>query len=112
MRGTEPYKYELDAKDIQNWAILMYSPRSTRPELRYKIDLLVRSLQRRTKREWLLLRVVAKEHGMLSQSIVEHIKARITQNVSDGLMKAKAPERATNVRPKVNGHANQIDDKQ
>lgn len=106
MRGTEQYKYELDAKDIPNWAVLMYNPHSTRPELRHKIDLLVRSLHRRSTRERLLFKVVAKEHGWFSKEAFEHIKTRFKQNIKDGMMKAKAPERATNVRPKSNGEAN------
>lgn len=97
MRGTEQYKYELDAKDVPNWAILMYNPHSVRPELRYKFDLLVRSLQRRSAREWLLFKVVAREHGIFSKEIVQHVKTRFRQNVADGMLKAKDPARATHL---------------
>ncbi|MER3524621.1 MAG: hypothetical protein C4326_11315 [Ignavibacteria bacterium] len=105
MRGTEPYKYELDAKDVPNWTVLMYNPHSFKPELRHKIDLLIRSLRRRAGKEWLLLRAVVREKGILSAPTLRHIATRVRQNLVDGLMKAKAPERATNVRPKLNGQS-------
>lgn len=106
MRGTEPYKYELDARDVPNWTILMYNPHSFKPELRHKFELLLQSLRRRSGKEWLLFRTVGRERGFLSQAMAKHIVGRLKQNLSDGLMKAKAPERATNVRPRANGKAN------
>lgn len=103
MRGTEPYKYELDARDVPNWTILMYNPRSFKPEVRHKFALLVQSLRRRSRKEWLLLRAVGREQGFFSRAMADHIVGRFRQNLSDGVMKAKAPERATNVRPKTDG---------
>lgn len=105
MRGTEPYKYELDAKDVPNWTVLMYNPHTFKPELRHKFDLLVRSLQRRAGKEWLLLGAVMREKGILSAPTFRHIGTRVKQSLVDGLMKAKAPERATNVRPRRNGQS-------
>ncbi len=108
MRGTEPYKYELDARDVPNWTILMYNPHSFKPEMRHKFELLTQSLRRRSGKEWLLLRTVGREKGFFSRAMADHIIGRLKQNFTDGVMKAKAPERATNVRPKTN----QADDKQ
>ncbi len=106
MRGTEPYKYELDARDVPNWTILMYNPHSFKPELRHKLHLLVQSLQRRTRKELLLLRSVGRDKGLFSRAMVQHLVGRMKQNLSDGMMKVKAPERATNVRPKLHDKAN------
>lgn len=94
MRGIEPYKYELDAKDTPNWAMLLYNPDSLKPELRYRIDLLTKSLKRRTTHERLLYQIVAREHGIFSAEMREHLRTRIKKNLVDGATKAKAPERA------------------
>lgn len=100
MRGTEPYKYELDAKDIPNWSLLMYNPRSTRPESRYRLDLLVQSLRRRATRERLLFSVIRNKHGLFSEEMRKHLSSRYEQTKIDAKKKAEAPERAVNVRPK------------
>jgi CelD/BcsL family acetyltransferase involved in cellulose biosynthesis len=100
MRGNEPYKYEMDAVDVPNWAMLLYNPRSLKPEFRYRIELLTKSLKRRTTHERLLYQVVAREHGLFSSAMREHLKSRAKKNLADGATKAKAPERATHIHTK------------
>jgi CelD/BcsL family acetyltransferase involved in cellulose biosynthesis len=112
MRGTEPYKYELDAKDIPNWAMLLYSPHSKKPQLRYKVDLLARSLKRRTARERFLLRLVAENHGLLSRTMWQHVSMRLKQTFVEGSVKVKDPARAINVRPKSSGQSVKIGEEQ
>lgn len=103
MRGTEPYKYEMDARDVPNWTILRYSPQSFLPELRYKGDLLLRSLQRRSTREWLFFQTVVAENGLVSRAVVQHLIKRVKQIYADGKVKVKTPQRATHVIARNNG---------
>lgn len=105
MRGTEHYKYEMDARDVPNWTILRYSPRSIAPEFRYKSDLLVRALLRRSAREWLLLRTVVAEHGLFSRALAQHLEKRLKEVYRDGLAKARTPQRATHLEAKKNGQS-------
>jgi hypothetical protein len=100
MRGTEQYKYELDAIDVPNWVILQYSPTAFKPELRYTVDLLLKSLKRRTTRERLLLQGVVSEYGLLSNETWQLVTKRFKQILVDGVIKAKEPARASTVRPK------------
>lgn len=98
MRGNEPYKYELDAVDVPNWAMLLYNPHSLKPEFRYRIELLSKSLKRRATHERLLYHVVAREHGVFSSAMRAHLKSRLKKNLADGTKKAKAPAQATHIQ--------------
>jgi CelD/BcsL family acetyltransferase involved in cellulose biosynthesis len=95
LRGTEQYKYEFDAVDAPNWTFLSYNTRwTTWARTKFKLDLLIRAIARRTNVEAMGLRQVASRHGIFSLETLKYVPKRSVRYISDGTRKLLAPERS------------------
>lgn len=88
MRGSEQYKYELEAVDILNRTVSFQGCRGAFAPQRHRAVLLGQSLQRRAHSEILLWRHVSRSAS------VAHVRARLGAVLRDGWAKVKAPERS------------------
>lgn len=93
MRGRERYKYALGATDIPNWSIFLYQGSRSAPQRKLKAHLLVKSFQRRLRKEQLMFMHMVHENGWFSPTLVQHVLGRLRSNMSDSVRKIKEPEK-------------------
>lgn len=99
MRGTEHYKYELGAVDVPNWTIVAY-PRSPRvTAAMHRLDVMLRGIARRSRRELQLLRAAGRAEGWLSMALLRHLARGSRRAVKDFLERLPGRRRGAEPRP-------------
>jgi CelD/BcsL family acetyltransferase involved in cellulose biosynthesis len=87
MRGTEHYKYEFGAVDVPNWTIVAYPRSPRRTAAIHALDVLLRGIARRSRRELRLLRETGRAEGWLSRGMLDHLVRGSRRAVKDFLEK-------------------------
>jgi hypothetical protein len=83
MRGTEHYKYELDAEDVPNWTIVAYPRRPRLTALRHRVSSALATLRRRTRREAEVLLAASREGGWLSRPVLRQLGRAARRGADD-----------------------------
>jgi CelD/BcsL family acetyltransferase involved in cellulose biosynthesis len=95
MRGREPYKYELGAVDVPNWAVIAYPRPGRLVSLRHRVHGLLATAGRRARREARALAVARRSGGgWLSGPVRAHL-ATAGRRFGGDLRRVLAGRRAT-----------------
>lgn len=83
MRGTEHYKYELDAEDVPNWTVVAYPRLPRLTALRHGLSSALATLRRRTRREAEVLLAASREGGWLSRPVLRQLGRAARRGADD-----------------------------
>lgn len=95
MRGTEHYKYEFDGVDVPNSTLSMYRPGSSFVPFEFKLHVLITKFCSRASREWIVWRMIVREHGLISSTTGRRIFKRIFAVFKDGVAQIRTVRRAS-----------------
>jgi CelD/BcsL family acetyltransferase involved in cellulose biosynthesis len=83
MRGTEPYKYELDAVDVPNWTVVAYPRHPRRAAAAHHLDRAMAAVRRRAVREARALLATGRRSGWLSRAVLRHVARAAGRGLAD-----------------------------